>query len=88
MPSVEPPAKAERVAPTSTVRTARSRTPRAVTPAPDRISGARDWTAPSEPCSPRCPPRSGQWCASVCTTARSGARGSLNSECSRAAAKG
>src|SRR5207302_11066142 len=54
------PASHASVGPTSTTRAANGNVPRAITPAPDKISGARDRTTFNDPCSPRCPPCSGQ----------------------------
>src|SRR3954454_2277924 len=82
------PASQASVGPTSTTRAANDNIPRAVTPAPERMSGARDCTTLSEPCSPRCPPCPGQWCLPVCTTAMSGACSAANNDASRSYAKG
>ena len=48
---------------TSTRRPARGTIPSLRTPLPAITNGARAWTTPSEPCSPRWPPWSSQLCA-------------------------
>ena len=47
------PASQARVGATSITRAAAGTIPRAVTPAPESSSGARDCTTDSDPCSPR-----------------------------------
>ena len=56
-------------------RRTRRRRPSARTPLPAITNGARAWTTPSEPCSPRWPPWSSQLCAAEWITQRSGAAG-------------
>ena len=62
--------------------------PSARTPAPASTNGARAWTTPSDPCSPRWPPASSQLCAAVWTTQRSGAAGWSKSWATCSKAKG
>ncbi len=50
-------------------------TPSPRTPLPAITNGARAWTTPSDPCSPRWPPWSSQLCAAEWITHRSGAAG-------------
>ena len=70
-----PPRRASTVGAMSTSRQERSTGPRVAIPAPLATNGARAWTTPGDPCSPKCPPASGQWCDAVWTTQRSGADG-------------
>ena len=70
-----PPMSARTVGATSTSRQARGSRPRACTPAPATMNGARACTTPIDPCSPRSPPWSSQLWAEVCMQITSGAAG-------------
>ena len=88
-PSPGRPARNARVGPTSTRRACASTYPRRGTPAPLRMSGARDWMTSRLPCSPTWPPSSGKKWRGVCTIARSGLRsGSAKNDRSRCHGQG
>ena len=60
---------------TSTSRAARGTRPSLRTPLPAITNGARAWTTPSDPCSPRWPPWSSQLCAAGVDDAQVGCGG-------------
>ena len=77
--SAAQPSSAATVGATSTSRIDSGATPSSRTPFPPITNGARAWTTPSEPCSPRWPPWSSQLWRAEWITHRSGVAGESNS---------